>query len=73
MKNRVISSIIFLVYGALLAVGPHTIFSVCEQGEKIMRCGWTGKVETGIGIFVIYLAIIQYVCKEKKSQVLVGL
>lgn len=72
MKYRITSSILFVIYGVLLAVGPHTIFAVCEQGEKMMRCGWAAKVETGLGIFVIYLAVINILCKEKNARFWLG-
>lgn len=73
MKNKIVSSIIYLVYGVLLAAGPHTLFAVCEQGENMMRCGWTARVETAIGIFIIYLAVVNFLNTEKNSRFWLGL
>lgn len=73
MKNKIVSSVIYLVYGVLLAAGPHTLFAVCEQGENMMRCGWTARVETAIGIFVVYLAVLNFLSKEKNSHFWLGL
>lgn len=73
MKNKTVSSILYLIYGFLLTVGPHTLFAVCEQGENMMRCGWTARTETAIGIFVIYLTILNFLIRKKESRFWINL
>ena len=73
MKNRITSGIIFIIFGALIAIGPQTIFSVCGPMEngKFMICHWTAQAEVGIGLSIAALAIV--LLFATKAQVRLGL
>lgn len=58
MKNKLTTSVFFMITGALLAFGPQLIFPVCPVGEKIMKCFWTAKAEIGIGALIFLGGIL---------------
>lgn len=65
MKNRISLSIIFIVLGVLIAVGPLFIFPVCTLGGKdMMKCGYTARAELGIGAIITILGIGYYFLKS---------
>lgn len=56
--NRVISGIGYTILGVLIAVGPQTIFPVCEaMGDGFMKCHWTAQAEIGCGAVIAVLGI----------------
>lgn len=40
MKKPWTNAVFYLIAGVFLAVGPHTLFRVCDTSEKIMKCWW---------------------------------
>lgn len=43
MKDRLVSGIVFLVLGLLIALGPQAIFPVCripDSGKEVTKSGW---------------------------------
>jgi hypothetical protein len=58
MKNRILSGVIYIISGLLIAFGPQTIFKVCAAGEMIMKCHWSARAEIGIGILSIVSGIL---------------
>lgn len=68
MRKRVIYGIYFIIIGALLAVGPHTLFAVCEKGEKIMKCWWSAQAEIPIGIILIVAGMAILAFKSVEIQ-----
>ncbi|MBZ9634749.1 DUF4418 family protein [Clostridium sp. FP1] len=68
MKKSVIYGISFIIIGALLAIGPHTLFAVCPKGEKIMKCWWSAQAEISIGIMLIVAGITILSFKSEEIQ-----
>lgn len=58
MRRKIISIIIILV-GLLVAVGPQFIFPVCEvTSEMVMRCHYTAMMSIGLGVALAIIAIL---------------
>ena len=66
-KNGLITGLINAVLGLLIAVGPHTLFAVCEAMDgKYMKCHWTALAESGaggiaavLGLYLIFSCSVQ--------------
>ena len=66
MKNRLISGILFIALGVLIAIGPKIIFPVCgTMGEEFMKCHWTAQAELGIGGLIIILGVLLLLLASK--------
>jgi len=70
MANRVLMSLAFLVLGLLTVILPHTLLHVCTgtletiSGMSIpMKCFWTARVATGIGVLFCVSAVWLYFSK----------
>jgi ABC-type uncharacterized transport system permease subunit len=59
MKNRIIVGVVVILSGVLVAVGPHSLFPVCDQSHHATtsNCYWTGQASIGIGIVMVLLGI----------------
>jgi len=57
MKNRIFSAIYFTLTGLLAAVGPQTIFKVCDTDMMVMKCFYTAQAELGIGGLIAVIGI----------------
>lgn len=55
MKNRLITSFIYIVLGVLLILIPTKLFPVCSSGNMKMSCYYTARAELGLGALVILL------------------
>ena len=69
-KNGLLSGVVFLLLGALIAVGPHTIFAVCEPMEKgFMKCHWTAQALSGIGGGIALLGVLLLFISSEEIRV----
>lgn len=68
MKNRIISSIAYVVLGILLILIPTVLFPVCDSSMMKMACYYTGKAVVGIGIIVLILGVVSVLFKDKKVR-----
>jgi hypothetical protein len=57
MKNKFIFGIAVIIIGLLIALGPQTLFPVCEAEEMIMKCFWTARAELGAGLVIALLGL----------------
>jgi len=59
MKNRIIGGIGQIIVGALVAVGPQTIFKICDQSHHSTpsTCFWTGQALIAVGIAFALLGV----------------
>lgn len=73
MKNRIINTLFYILTGVLLAIGPYTLFRVCDTSEKIMKCWWSVRAETAIGILIIFAGILSWILKNKEARVALNL
>lgn len=77
MKKRITFGTIFIILGLLIAIGPSTIFAVCEPMDdgKFMKCHWTERAELGIGLGIVLLAVLSliFASKEVRAGLLLGI
>ncbi len=69
MGNRILSCVIFIVLGALLAIGPYTIFPVCQDGMMVMRCQNTAKAERAVGTLTAVIGVSVALFKDRKLRI----
>ncbi len=67
-KVNVIFSLLILLLGALTAIAPYSFAHVCEVGEKVMRCHWTGRIELFLGISLAVLGLLKLISADSKYQ-----
>lgn len=67
MKNRTINAFFNILMGLALAIGPYTLFRVCDTSEKVMKCWWSVRAETAIGVLLIFAGILIWVLKNKEA------
>ena len=60
-KNRLLTGGAFTILGLLTAIGPQTIFAVCEAMDgKFMKCHWTAQAELGNGAIIAILGFLLF-------------
>lgn len=69
MKNKVLSGIVYLVFGVLLAFGPYSIFPVCKSSMMAMRCQDTAKAELVLGILTIAVGVLMLLINHRKFRI----
>lgn len=73
MKNKLINAFFYIIMGILLAVGPYTLFRVCDTSEKVMKCWWSVRAETAIGGLLVFAGILILLLKSKEIQYAINL
>lgn len=75
MKRGYVSALLYIIIGLFIAIGPFTIFHVCDaqNTDMIMKCHWTAMAELGQGIAVSILGLILLIQKEYNSRLAVNL
>ena len=57
-RKKTVFGAVLLILGALIAIGPQSIFAVCEfNPEKAMRCHWMAQAELGVGAVMAVLGL----------------
>jgi hypothetical protein len=71
MVNRIVVGILTIITGVLLAVGPQTLFKICEQShhEGHSVCYWTAQATIGIGIVLALLGLLYVVFSDPGVRV----
>ena len=67
-KINVVLSVLGAVLGVLVALAPYSFASVCEVGEKVMKCHWTARIELFLGISITLLGLLKFVSPDAKYQ-----
>ncbi len=67
-KVNVVFFLLILILGALTAIAPYSFAHVCEAGEKVMKCHWTGRIELFLGISVAVLGLLKLISADAKYQ-----
>jgi len=69
MKNRIVSALLFILFGGLVILGPTVLFPVCEAHEMKMACYYTKQAEIGLGIIIVLLGIATAVIKNRDIRI----
>ena len=72
MKNRILISVLFFIIGALIAIGPFTLFKVCDASEMIMKCHWSARAEIGIGIIIAAAGVFYFFLKDWQARLVIS-
>lgn len=69
MRKKYVFSLLFIIVGFLIAIGPRTIFYVCDSSEDmIMRCYYTAQTELALGIEIAIFGVILAIQKSRAAQ-----
>ena len=67
-KVNVFFSLLITGLGAFTAIAPYSFAHVCEVGEKVMKCHWTGRIELFLGITIALLGLLKIFSSDAKYQ-----
>lgn len=67
-KVNVFFSLLITSLGALTAIAPYSFAHVCQVGEKVMKCHWTGRIELFLGISIALLGLLKIFSSDSKYQ-----
>jgi len=57
-KRALITGLVTIILGMLIALGPQTLFKVCGHGEGgFPLCHWSARAEIGVGLLIASLGI----------------
>ena len=69
MKKIIISGVVVIVLGLLIAFGPQFLFKVCGYGESgFPHCNWSAQAEIGIGLLIVALGVCMFVFTDVKTR-----
>ena len=69
MKQTIISSIVVIVLGLFIALGPQFLFKVCTAHDGALpRCHWSARAEMGMGMLAAALGICLLAFSDPKTQ-----
>jgi hypothetical protein len=69
MKKVIISGVIVILFGLLIALGPQFLFKVCGHGEDSMpHCHWSAQGEIGMGLLIVALGACMLVFTDPKTH-----
>ena len=70
MRKNYIFGALFVIAGLLIAIGPKTVFAVCNSdGEMTMKCFYVAQTELAIGIAIAVLGVVLAVLKDNVAQI----
>lgn len=58
MKNRILTGLLFIISGLLIAAGPQSIFKVCAVKEMAMKCHWSARALIAVGGIIFFGGIL---------------
>jgi hypothetical protein len=69
VKKRLITGVVTIILGLLIAFSPSHIFKVCEpMGGHFMTCHWTARAELGVGLLVAALGVSLLFFASEKTR-----
>ena len=70
MKKTVIISLVVVVLGLLIALGPQFLFKTCApHSSTYPLCHWSARAELGMGMLIAALGICLFVFDDPKTQI----
>jgi drug/metabolite transporter (DMT)-like permease len=67
-----IIGIVLLICGLLIAIGPWTIFPVCDYGNSTMKCHYTAEAEIVVGVMIALLGLLLFFAKSVETKIVIG-
>lgn len=67
-KDGKILSILYVILSILLIVGPKSIFSVCEVGEKPMKCYWSTQAVIALAVILLVIGVLFYLADSAQTK-----
>lgn len=61
-----------LILGALIAIGPWTIFPVCDHSEMVMKCYYTALASIVVGSLIFLVGILLLLAKRAETKIALG-
>jgi hypothetical protein len=71
-KFRIIG-VVLLICGLLIAIGPWTVFPVCEYGNTTMKCHYTADAEIVVGVMIALLGLLLFFAKSAETKIVIGI
>jgi hypothetical protein len=69
MRKKYVFGLLFIIFGFLIAIGPETIFYVCDSGgDMVMKCHYTAQTELALGIEIAIFGAILAIQKSRAAQ-----
>lgn len=69
MKKNILSGVVVIIFGLLIALGPQLLFKVCAHGEGgFPLCHWSARAETGIGLLIAALGICLIIFPDPQTR-----
>jgi hypothetical protein len=69
MKRPIIFSVVIIILGLLIALGPQFLFKVCNHGEdSFPHCHWSAQGEIGVGLLIVALGVCMIVFTDPKTH-----
>jgi hypothetical protein len=68
MKKGIITGLVAVALGLLIALGPQVLFKVCAHGTSFPLCHWSARAEIGMGLLIAALGICLIVFSDSKTQ-----
>ena len=62
--KRAISSLLNVIVGILLIVGPWYLFKTCGTETKVMKCFWSCRAELALGLAFIALGLLALAVRD---------
>jgi hypothetical protein len=72
-RSGKIIGIILIILGLLTAIGPWTIFPVCDTSMMVMACHYTAEAEIVIGSLLLMIGVLLIFVKRPESKISIGL
>lgn len=72
-RSAKLIAVLLIIMGVFIAIGPWTVFPVCENGDSTMKCHYTAEAEIIIGSMVVLMAVPLFMTKRAESMIIIGL
>ena len=71
MKKNIIKSVVIIVLGLLIALGPKFLFRTCQSGccTDIPQCYWSSQALLGMGMLIAALGICLFIFIDSNTQI----
>lgn len=79
MQRSVVTPLVIIALGLLVAVGPSTIFAVCDHGVQLtngrmmpMKCHWTAQASIAFGALIALGGVLLLALQAQAARMACG-